>query len=72
MRSSVVREKHGGAVARDLRNILIAGAGELGRTVADKFIDHQEMGFRVAGFLDDRLRGEFTGHRGIPILGGLG
>ncbi len=54
-----------------LRNILIAGAGELGRTVADKFIDHQEMGFRVAGFLDDRLRGEFAGHRGIPILGGL-
>ncbi len=54
-----------------LRNILIAGAGELGRTVADKFIDHQEMGFRVAGFLDDRLRGEFAGHRGIPVLGGL-
>ena len=54
-----------------LRNILIAGAGQLGRTVADRFIDHQEMGFRVVGFLDDRLRGEFTGHRGIPILGGL-
>ena len=54
-----------------LRNILIAGMGELGRTVADKFIDHQEMGFRVAGFLDDRLRGELAGHRGIPILGGL-
>jgi exopolysaccharide biosynthesis polyprenyl glycosylphosphotransferase len=55
-----------------LRNILIAGAGELGRTVADKFIDHQELGFRVVGFLDDRLRGEFSGHRGIPIVGGLG
>jgi len=54
-----------------LRNILIAGAGQLGRTVADKFIDHQEMGFRVTGFLDDRLRGEFAGHRGIPVLGGL-
>jgi exopolysaccharide biosynthesis polyprenyl glycosylphosphotransferase len=54
-----------------LRNILIAGAGQLGRTVADKFIDHQELGFRVVGFLDDRLRGEFAGHRGIPIVGGL-
>jgi len=54
-----------------LRNILIAGAGELGRTVADKFIDHQELGFRVVGFLDDHLRGEFGGHRGLPILGGL-
>jgi Undecaprenyl-phosphate glucose phosphotransferase len=54
-----------------LRNILIVGAGELGRTVADKFIDHQELGFRVAGFVDDRLRGEFAGHRGLPILGTL-
>ncbi|MGH9319402.1 MAG: undecaprenyl-phosphate glucose phosphotransferase [Vicinamibacteria bacterium] len=54
-----------------LRNILIAGAGQLGRTVADKFIDHQELGFRVVGFLDDKLRGEFAGHRGIPIVGGL-
>jgi Undecaprenyl-phosphate glucose phosphotransferase len=54
-----------------LRNILIAGAGQLGRAVADKFIDHQELGFRVVGFLDDRLRGEFAGHRGIPIVGGL-
>jgi len=52
-----------------LRNILIAGAGELGRTVADKFIDHQEFGFRVAGFVDDQIRDEFAGHRGIPILG---
>ena len=54
-----------------LRNILIAGSGQLGRTVADKFIDHQELGFRVVGFLDDKLRGEFAGHRGIPILGSL-
>jgi exopolysaccharide biosynthesis polyprenyl glycosylphosphotransferase len=54
-----------------LRNILIAGAGQLGRTVADKFIDHQELGFRVVGFLDDRREGEFSGHRGIPIVGGL-
>ena len=54
-----------------LRNIMIAGSGELGRTVADKFIDHKELGFRVTGFLDDRLRGEFAGHRGIPILGSL-
>ncbi len=61
------RWRHG----KGLRNILIAGSGQLGRTVADKFIDHQELGFRVTGFLDDRLRGEFAGHRGIPILGSL-
>ncbi len=52
-----------------LRNILIAGAGELGRSVADKFIDHQELGFRVLGFVDDHFRGEFAGYRGLPILG---
>ena len=52
-----------------LRNILIAGAGELGRSVADKFIDNQELGFRVLGFLDDHFRGEFAGYRGLPILG---
>ena len=52
-----------------LRTILIAGAGELGRSVADKFIDHQELGFRVLGFVDDHFRGEFAGHRGLPIVG---
>ena len=52
-----------------LRNILIAGAGELGRSVADKFIDHQELGFRVLGFIDDDFRGEFAGYRGLPVLG---
>ena len=52
-----------------LRNILIAGAGALGRSVADKFIDHQELGFRVLGFIDDHFRGEFAGYRGLPIVG---
>ncbi len=54
-----------------LRNILIAGAGELGRSVADKFIDNQELGFRVVGFVDEQHRGEFAGHRGIPVLGSI-
>jgi exopolysaccharide biosynthesis polyprenyl glycosylphosphotransferase len=53
-----------------LRNILIAGAGELGRLVADKFIDNQELGFRVLGFVDGEDGGD--GHRGIPILGNVG
>jgi Undecaprenyl-phosphate glucose phosphotransferase len=68
---SVIR-KHREArwrLGEGLRNILIAGAGELGRSVADKFIDHQELGFRVTGFLDDHLRGEFAGYRGLPIVG---
>ena len=68
---SVIREHREARwrIGEGLRNILIAGAGELGRSVADKFIDHQELGFRVMGFLDDHLRGEFAGYRGLPILG---
>jgi Undecaprenyl-phosphate glucose phosphotransferase len=54
-----------------LRNILIAGAGELGRSVADKFIDQQELGFRVVGFVDGHQQKELGGHRGITILGSI-
>ena len=54
-----------------LRNILVAGAGELGRIVADKFIEQQELGFRVVGFIDDESGGDLVGHRGIPVLGAL-
>jgi Undecaprenyl-phosphate glucose phosphotransferase len=53
-----------------LRNILIAGAGQLGRAVADKFIDHQELGFRVVGFVDD-APSDPSGHRGISMLGAV-
>lgn len=54
-----------------LKRVLIAGAGELGRLVADKLIEHQELGFKVVGFLDDRAAGDHIGHRGLPLLGTL-
>ena len=37
-----------------LKRVLIAGAGDLGRVVADKVLEHRELGFKVVGFLDDR------------------
>ena len=37
-----------------LKRVLIAGAGDLGRLVADKLLEHRELGFKVVGFLDDR------------------
>ena len=37
-----------------LKRVLIAGAGDLGRMVADKVLEHRELGFKVVGFLDDR------------------
>jgi Undecaprenyl-phosphate glucose phosphotransferase len=51
--------------------VLIAGAGDLGRMVADKVLEHRELGFKVIGFLDDRAGGDHIGYRGLPLLGTL-
>jgi Undecaprenyl-phosphate glucose phosphotransferase len=54
-----------------LKRILIAGAGDLGKIVADRILEHRELGFRVVGFIDDRAGGDHLGHRGLPLLGTL-
>src|SRR5690242_1986798 len=54
-----------------LKRVLIAGAGDLGRVVADKVLEHRELGFKVVGFLDDKAGGDHIGYRGIPLLGTL-
>ncbi|MEW6320268.1 MAG: undecaprenyl-phosphate glucose phosphotransferase [Acidobacteriota bacterium] len=54
-----------------LRRTLIAGAGELGRMVADRILEHRELGYQVVGFLDDRAGGDHLGYRGLPLLGRL-
>jgi Undecaprenyl-phosphate glucose phosphotransferase len=54
-----------------LKRILIAGAGELGRLVADKILEHRELGFQIVGFVDDRAVGDHLGYRGLPLLGTL-
>jgi Undecaprenyl-phosphate glucose phosphotransferase len=54
-----------------LKRILIAGAGDLGKAVADKILEHRELGYQVAGFIDDRAAGDHLGHRGLPLLGTL-
>jgi Undecaprenyl-phosphate glucose phosphotransferase len=54
-----------------LKRVLIAGSGDLGRVVADKVLEHRELGFKVVGFLDDRAGGDHIGYRGIPLLGTL-
>ena len=54
-----------------LKRVLIAGAGDLGRMVADKVLEHRELGFKVVGFLDDRASGDHIGYRGLPLLGTL-
>jgi Undecaprenyl-phosphate glucose phosphotransferase len=52
-----------------LKRVLIAGAGELGRLVADKVIEHRELGYLIVGFVDDRALGDHIGYRGLPLLG---
>src|SRR5215212_5499897 len=52
-----------------LKRILIAGAGELGRLVADKILEHRELGYQIVGFVDDRASGDHLGYRGLPLLG---
>jgi Undecaprenyl-phosphate glucose phosphotransferase len=52
-----------------LKRILIVGAGELGRLVADKIIEHRELGYHVVGFVDDRADRDHLGYRGLPLLG---
>jgi Undecaprenyl-phosphate glucose phosphotransferase len=54
-----------------LKRVLIAGASDLGKLVADKVLQHREFGFRVVGFLDDRAAGDHIGYRGLPLLGTL-
>jgi len=54
-----------------LKRILIAGAGDLGRAVADKILEHRELGYQIVGFVDDRATGDHLGHRGLPLLGPL-
>jgi Undecaprenyl-phosphate glucose phosphotransferase len=54
-----------------LKRVLIAGAGELGRLVADKILEHRELGYKIAGFVDDRAGGDHLGYRGLPLLGTL-
>jgi len=56
----------------NLRRVLIVGAGELGRRVAQRMIGHPEMGFRVIGFLDDfHANGVYKKELGLEVLGKL-
>ena len=53
-----------------LKRVLIVGASDLGRMVADRILEHSELGFRLLGFLDDRVGlVDGVGHRGLPLLG---
>jgi Undecaprenyl-phosphate glucose phosphotransferase len=53
-----------------LKRVLIVGVGELGGMVADRILDHTELGFVLVGFVDDRMgQSDAIGYRGLPLLG---
>ena len=54
-----------------LKRVVIAGAGDLGRLITDKILEHRELGCRIIGFLDDKAAGDHLGYRGLPLLGTL-
>ncbi len=53
----------------DQQNVLIVGAGELGRTVAGKLSQHPEIGFNVVGYLTRHKEKIGTSIEGTPVLG---
>ncbi len=69
--SSAKRSSAAGWRASGLRRILIAGAGDLGRVVADRMLEHRELGYQIVGFVDDKAGGDHLGYRGLPLLGSL-
>jgi Undecaprenyl-phosphate glucose phosphotransferase len=57
------------AAGYNVTRVLVAGTGELARTVAEALRAHRELGYRVAGFLGE-AEGS-TGHDGLPVVGTL-
>jgi Undecaprenyl-phosphate glucose phosphotransferase len=62
--------QHRWAAGENVKRVLVAGAGELGRSMADTLIAHRELGYRVVGFVDDAAPG-VKERGGIPVLGTL-
>jgi exopolysaccharide biosynthesis polyprenyl glycosylphosphotransferase len=57
----------------NLQNVIIVGAGEMGRSVAQKLFQYKDLGFVVKGFLDDDRKAgeEIDVNGGSRVLGGL-
>jgi len=54
---------------RNLQQLLVVGAGDLGREVVERLGEHVELGFSVVGFLDDDPGKQRRKIHGAPVLG---
>lgn len=59
------------ASSRNRQRAVVAGAGELGRTVAERLRSHRELGLDVVGYLDDDPGKAGGSFRGVRVLGTL-
>ena len=57
--------------SHNLIRILVVGAGNLGRDVTRKLLNHHEFGFEVVGFLDDDPAKRHRSYFDIPVVGTL-
>jgi len=57
----------------NLQNVLIVGAGEMGKAVAQKLFQYKDLGFVVKGYLDDEKKvGEkIDVNGGVEVVGAL-
>jgi Undecaprenyl-phosphate glucose phosphotransferase len=60
--------EHMWAAGYNVKRVLVAGAGELGRAVAETILAHRELGYHVVGFIDDV---KHPARAGISVLGRL-
>ncbi|MBI2838632.1 MAG: undecaprenyl-phosphate glucose phosphotransferase [Acidobacteria bacterium] len=54
---------------KNLLQILIVGAGDVGQNVGERILRHSELGYKIKGYLDDDPRKAGTEYHGIPVIG---
>jgi hypothetical protein len=52
-----------------VRNVLVVGAGHLGRALVDKILEHPEAGLRARAFVDDDPQRGREAYRSVPAVG---
>lgn len=56
-------------IFKPIKNILIVGAGQDGKLIAEEIQSRPELGMRVVGFLDDNMNNIDEEDSSVPILG---
>jgi Undecaprenyl-phosphate glucose phosphotransferase len=52
-----------------VRDVLVVGAGHLGRALVDKILEHPEAGLRAQALVDDDPQRSRESYRGVPAVG---